>query len=65
MTSDRSLHLSVPWFSPLQSVLPESPLTAVTVHPREEVVSGGAVQHEAVSPVIAQVLGSSGKGGTG
>ena len=55
----------MPWFSPLQSVLPESPLTAVTVHPREEVVSGGAVQHEAVSPVIAQVLGSSGKGGTG
>lgn len=29
------------WFSPLQSVLPESLLTAVTLHPREEVVSGG------------------------
>lgn len=26
---------------------------------------GGAVEGEAVSPVIAQVLGSSGKGGTG
>lgn len=42
MTSDRALHLSVLWFSPLQSVLPESPLTAVTLHPREEVVSGGS-----------------------
>lgn len=39
-TPDRSLHLSVPWFSPLQSVPPESPLLVVTLHLRRAVVSG-------------------------
>lgn len=33
VTFGKSLHLSVPWFSPLQSALPESPLIAVTLHP--------------------------------
>lgn len=70
VTFDKSLHLSEPMFSPLQSALSESPLLTVTLHPREEAVCGGSsgggqCGRGTPSPTITQLLDQSGKGGTG
>lgn len=42
VNSDKSLPLSELWFSPLRSSLPESPLPALTLQPREEEGCGGS-----------------------